>query len=402
MGGSNDTSMAGRQSQYTYSGQQQPVTPSAPPATAPSSATPPQPPTSPQPIDEYFVRRISFLGQETHILCQSANGPCPLLALANTLLLRRAITLPNTTKVTFQDLIQVLSLHALNRTPSSDSEVEAARERAFADSLELFPLLTRGLDMNVRFNGPDSFEFTRELALFDLYGVRVLHGWLPDPQEGYVYDILKDAGYNQAVNVIAEGLCDAASTQAKDKGRAVNDWLTNTSSQLTVYGLVALYGTMRDNALAVLFRNNHFSVILKRGERLYSLVTDAGFKDTEVVWETLQTVDGDSDMLNDRFVRPAPQQMHHTQTRSSDALYAAQYQAQIPSLLTQPDTSDDARLARQLQEQEEYSALQQEHVRAQAYADTTTARHTHGRAQRQPQQSRPSRQPRRDSDCILV
>ena len=39
-----------------------------------------------------------------------------------------------------------------------------------------------GVDVNVRFTGIDSFEFTDEVAVFDLLGMQLVHGWLVDPQ----------------------------------------------------------------------------------------------------------------------------------------------------------------------------------------------------------------------------
>ncbi len=56
----------------------------------------------------------------------------------------------------------------------------------------------------------------------------------------------------------------------------------------------------------MLFRNNHFSTIIKRKDALYTLVTDIGFlHKTEVVWETLDCVSGDTNMVNCDFVAPA-------------------------------------------------------------------------------------------------
>lgn len=49
----------------------------------------------------YKVKTISFLRREVPIVMQNENGPCPLLALANVLLLRNQIYLPpNTPEVT--------------------------------------------------------------------------------------------------------------------------------------------------------------------------------------------------------------------------------------------------------------------------------------------------------------
>ena len=42
--------------------------------------------------------------------------------------------------------------------------------------------LRAGIDVNPRFHDCRAFEFTDEVAIFDLLQVQLLHGWLVDPQ----------------------------------------------------------------------------------------------------------------------------------------------------------------------------------------------------------------------------
>ena len=59
---------------------------------------------------------------------------------------------------------------------------------------------------------------------------------------------------------------------------------------------------MKDGQLAVFFRNNHFSTMVKEGGSLYLLVTDLGFLDQkDVVWETLDSVQGDTVFVDEQF-----------------------------------------------------------------------------------------------------
>jgi hypothetical protein len=51
----------------------------------------------------------------------------------------------------------------------------------------------------------------------------------------------------------------------------------------------------------VLFRNNHFSTVLKYNSELYALVTDQGFQSTSVMWEALGNIDGDTTYVNSGF-----------------------------------------------------------------------------------------------------
>lgn len=80
-------------------------------------------------------------------------------------------------------------------------------------------------------------------------------------------------------------------------------WLDETSNQLTHYGLRSLDEGLQDEQLAVFFRNNHFNTIYKRGNGLYLLVTDLGYlSEPGVVWEKLDDVDGDTQMMTDVFM----------------------------------------------------------------------------------------------------
>ena len=46
------------------------------------------------------------------------------------------------------------------------------------------------MDVNVRFTGIDAFEFTDEVAIFDLLGMPLVHGWLVDPQVSLLRHLL--------------------------------------------------------------------------------------------------------------------------------------------------------------------------------------------------------------------
>ena len=59
---------------------------------------------------------------------------------------------------------------------------------------------------------------------------------------------------------------------------------------------------MKDGQLAVFFRNNHFSTLCKENSVLYLLVTDQGFlHQPQVVWETLDNIQGDTVFVDQDF-----------------------------------------------------------------------------------------------------
>lgn len=49
--------------------------------------------------------------------------------------------------------------------------------------IKLLPRLQYGLDVNVQFNNVRGFEFTEEMAAFDMSSITLLHGWIVDPED---------------------------------------------------------------------------------------------------------------------------------------------------------------------------------------------------------------------------
>jgi hypothetical protein len=84
-------------------------------------------------------------------------------------------------------------------------------------------------------------------------------------------------------------------------GIVCNQFLQQTSSQVTAYGLSLLFDTLPPMKPAVFFRNNHFSTIIKSHDKLWTLVTDEGFLElTEIVWESV-TMFGNSEFVDSYF-----------------------------------------------------------------------------------------------------
>lgn len=62
--------------------------------------------------------------------------------------------------------------------------------------------------------------------------------------------------------------------KVRAQAMVIRDFLESNCTQLTPYGLASLAERMRENQLAVFFRNLHFAVIFKHEGRLFLLVTD--------------------------------------------------------------------------------------------------------------------------------
>lgn len=136
----------------------------------------------------YLVKSISFLGRSTRIVTQNMNGPCPLLSLINVLLLKNAISLPSFEEETIREetLLSLVAQYLLDANDRSDQgsggAVDQNLRQNISDAMSLLPKLREGLDINVRFRSIEDMEYTQELTVFDLADIRLVHGWVVDPQ----------------------------------------------------------------------------------------------------------------------------------------------------------------------------------------------------------------------------
>ncbi|NWQ70688.1 MINY1 hydrolase, partial [Neopipo cinnamomea] len=344
----------------------------------------------------YCVKWIRWKGQRTPVITQSENGPCPLLAILNTLLLRwkarrgargapgaggsapalpeprreggsilpsLQVTLPPQKEViTAEELMAHLGDCILATQPRETSEgLQLNFQQNISDTMTVLPKLSTGLDVNVRFTGVSDFEYTPECIVFDLLNIPLYHGWLVDPQSPEMVQAVGKLSYNQLVEKIIT--CkQATDSSLVSEGLVAEQFLEATASQLTYHGLCELTAAAPEGELGVFFRNNHFSTITKHKGHLYLLVTDQGFlREEGVVWESLHTVDGDSCFCDTDFhlshapgkggdpaAPPDPQlQQRQVDQDYMVALSLQQQQGQDP-----PSVLSDLELARQLQHEE--------------------------------------------------
>ncbi|XP_064836381.1 ubiquitin carboxyl-terminal hydrolase MINDY-1-like [Oncorhynchus masou masou] len=357
----------------------------------------------------YFVKWITWKEKKTPIITQSENGPCPLLAIMNTLFLRWKAKLPAQTEViTTEDLMAHLGECVLSIKPREKAEgMELNFQQNMSDAMAVLPKLSTGLDVNVRFTGVSDFEYTPECIAFDLLDIPLYHGWLVDPQSPEMVAAVGKLSYNQLVEKIIDYKHSANSSRVSE-GLVAEQFLESTATQLSYHGLCELNTTVKEGELSVFFRNNHFSTMIKHKGHLYLLVTDQGFlQEGGLVWESLHNVEGDGNFCDSDFRLCHPPQRSVPVTQPED-LTPQQQQRQIDqdylvamSLQQQqgvaPGPLSDLDLARQLQE-EEYQQQQQQQQRGPSQAPAQQVR---GQAAAQPGGSR-RREKKDDSDCAIL
>ena len=182
-------------------------------------------------------------------MLQNENGPCPLLAAANVLLLRGNIEIPNACvqvgEIQLEELVTILAnrvLEPANNTNVSADEISLEvkqhpsynpqlssklidnnlsktgidvlqndeslqrKIQQIDDLISTLPSLSKGLDLNPKFtSGPNGFEYTSNIAVFDALHIDLVHGWLIDPQGEDLYQLLNTQTYNQIMDTMVHG-----------------------------------------------------------------------------------------------------------------------------------------------------------------------------------------------------
>ena len=252
--------------------------------------------TSQVPQTLFYIKRFQTNLKKQSIILQSVNGPCPLIAIVNCLLLQQRLTLSEDCEcISASSLCSLLGNYLLDRAQKVDSH----SEQYILDCLERFVQIQTGIDINVKFNSVEGFEYTPELSLFDLAQIRLIHGWVIDPQDKFLSSLVGDLTYNQLVEKTME-MSGSSDSREVSESLVLKELLE--SSQLTVHGICEINSSISSGDLVVLFRNNHFSTITKQHDRLYVLVTDIGWAEQElIVWETLDSTCNNTSFVDGQF-----------------------------------------------------------------------------------------------------
>jgi ubiquitin carboxyl-terminal hydrolase MINDY-1/2 len=362
--------------------------------------------------------------RRSSMLTQNKNGPCPLLALVNALILgagdasQAALddALRAREQVSLGLIIETLMYELVDRSSAVGQQLPDV------DELNAFLLRLRtGMNANPRFvsaaspppNLMDarnsmlhvpsedssrprsgSFEATGDLKLYGAFGIPLVHGWLPEAGSdaalafGRSAQTYEDA---QAIQFGEEELEYKLTRQGltPDEQRVWED-ITSIKSffrmhptQLTPNGLQTIQQTLRSGSFAIMFRNDHFSTIYKHPQsgQLYTLITDAGYADRdEVIWESLVDISGNGNEFFSGDFMPVSHHAGEAAATSSQHLRVEGDHNEPLSPQQQQEQHDaDFAMALQLQEEEEQrQRAEQSRRRRSGQQESTPARSPRG------------------------
>lgn len=262
---------------------------------------------------EFPVKEITWSAYEhkTPILLQEKNGPCPLIALVNTLLLKADIKSISTlqenqtssARVPTIDLRALLQKHAGRRVLLEEVisclgeillEIPLVDSKVVQQLLDSLPLLHTGLTVNPNVTTGRFPSQDLAATIFGAFDLDFLHGWIWQPGEVQ----------EEAEEVILrlqtfDALQDYLLTAEGSASMGVSQWLGQNSTQLTPYGLSVMDSEMATDSVAIFFRNNHFSTVYKGpNHEFYLLLTDTAFtKRPRFVWQSMISVLGNDDLF---------------------------------------------------------------------------------------------------------
>lgn len=273
---------------------------------------------------------------ESPILLQDINGPCPLIALVNTLILKYEIKFrnyqinsdfTNPDKKEEDDQLRIfesignLKKYLMNNVDGSASmdkllsqlgdvllvfndidDIDDKEGESLDKLLESLPLLHTGLTVNPNLVTGDFPSNELASILFKKFHLTFKHGWILDQ----VNDEKFDGDYGKLVDILNDlqtfdKIQDYLLSEDSNK-YLVEKWLELNKTQLTKNGLKKLNLNLNTDNFIIFFRNNHFVTLYKRSDNdFYILVTDAIFNNKssnkKIVWQSLISVSGIDDLF---------------------------------------------------------------------------------------------------------
>jgi MINDY deubiquitinase len=288
----------------------------------------------------WFDHRAGRL-RTSSMLTQNKNGPCPLLALVNALILG----VKEDSQAALDDALrsrEQVTLGLIIETLIDELISGSYEDLPDVDELNRFLLMLHtGMNANPRFVGPSTptpnlidarismlhvpqlttkeqpggFEPTQDMRLYGAFSVPLVHGWLPSKKDPATAAFKRSAQTYEDAQALQFGEEEleyklSCGGLSEDEERvwqditSIKNFLRQFPTQLTPYGLEVIRDWLLPGQFAIMFRNDHFSTIYKHPEsgKLFTLITDAGYADRdEIVWESLSNHNGASEFYSGDF-----------------------------------------------------------------------------------------------------
>ncbi|OHT00646.1 hypothetical protein TRFO_32605 [Tritrichomonas foetus] len=229
---------------------------------------------------EFNTRTFFYepLSKNITILMQSSNGPCMLIAIFNCLVLRNQLEIQPGKYSTSVIISYIYSICPTIENLNLD-------------------MLVSGYNINPIFSACTDFkDYPRFLEYLK---IPMYHGMLPDPTTA-VFPLVSELDYESfSIQALESFSSSSFNLLEKESLLAFFDVIQR---QVTQFGLDVVETAMKNNDVAIFFRSNHFSVLIKHMNRVFSLITDESYLSSNCIWETLPSEKGESKYFDQDFI----------------------------------------------------------------------------------------------------
>lgn len=258
------------------------------------------------------IKQTRFQSIDLPIIMQTTNGPCFLIALMNSIILKRLTT---------DDVLDLPSAQSVNEL---DAFILRLKDSKFIPEIELvnfiggvvlesdsfegkdkliqsLPKLDKGLNLNLNLDSiiVDSFyELTSSICqLLLMFNIRLYHGFIIDPDFDFIIE-----GGDSSFDHFQDLMVELTTNDPDNKLHKYQSFFQSHPTQLTPFGLQQLDNLINYGEIGIFFRNDHYSTFLKI-DKFYTLVTDAGLMEvSDVMWHEL-SINDDGDFISNNFTK---------------------------------------------------------------------------------------------------
>ncbi|PGH05722.1 hypothetical protein AJ79_06739 [Helicocarpus griseus UAMH5409] len=338
--------------------------------------------------ETYDIRKVNWTDGSTElrkspVLVQNENGPCPLLALVNGLVMRSRADSPSPITKALQSR-EKISLGLLMQALFDEltSYIDGSDQLPDIEALSSFlVMLDTGMNVNPKLvldnypcDSPGTFLETNDTRLYSSFKLPLVHGWLANPSTAAHAALSRVAQDHEDIQLLhfrkeeiedrvfrGESLTDDEEKLMQDIDTIQYFVNVENATQLSAFGLEHLEKCLEPGSVSILFRNDHFSTLFKhpQSHQLFTLVTDAGYANhAEIVWESLVDVNGSNTGFFSGDFRPvgnfAPPPASSQRNRQRSATTSGDGRAGNSTDHTEQTDADYAfALALQFQDEEE-------------------------------------------------
>ncbi|KAF8702023.1 hypothetical protein HU200_033362 [Digitaria exilis] len=242
------------------------------------------------------------------IACHLSGQASPLVALSNYLTLKLGGEAKETIPSHVQEshLIECIQSTLLNLMPHFAerrhvSEIPNKKEHFLQN---VVPSLAKGVRLNASCRGTQDFKLCDELLVFYSVDAKLVHGWLSDPDDKEVFDVIGKCTHGSLLRRINEEGIKELVSGSKNPSSLVIHKINIHVILFQQCRFKILCKELNEHQLAILCIKDQFDVICKYSGDLFVLVTDEHIlmRFGEALWKRLAMTEEETFYVSMEFV----------------------------------------------------------------------------------------------------